>query len=68
MVVKLKRRNTRYRDLTFGQRYVVIAIEADKLRLLNNAGSPFLYPRSLFVLMDAREPVDWSGRGRITFR
>ena len=59
MVVKLKRRNTRYRDLTFGQRYVVIGIEADELRLLNNAGSPFLYPRSLFVLMDAREPVDW---------
>ncbi len=59
MVVKLKRRNTRYRDLTFGQRYVVIGIEADELRLLNNAGSPFLYPRSLFVLTDPREPVDW---------
>lgn len=59
MVVKLKKRSTRYRDLTFGQRYVVIGIEADHFRILNNAGSPFLYPPRLFVLVDAREPVDW---------
>ena len=59
MVVKLKKRNARYRDLTFGQRYVVIGIEADHFRMLNNAGSPFLYPPGLFLLVDAREPVDW---------
>ena len=58
MIVKLKK-NTRYRDLTFGQPYVVIGIEADDLRILNNAGRPFLYPPNLFSLVDPAEPVDW---------
>jgi hypothetical protein len=59
MIVKLKKKSARYRDLTFGQRYVVIGIEADHLRILNNAGRPFLYPPNLFSLVDAGEPVDW---------
>ena len=59
MVVKLKRRTTKYRDLTFGQHYVVIGIEADEFRVLNNAGKPFLYPPRIFTLLDAREPADW---------
>ena len=59
MIVKLKKKNARYRDLTFGQPYVVIGIEADELRILNDAGRPFLYPPGLFSLVDPREPVDW---------
>ena len=59
MIVKLKRRNTRYRDLTFGQPYVVIGIEADEFRILNDAGRPFLYPPTLFSVLDNREPGDW---------
>ena len=59
MIVKLKKKNARYRDLTFGQPYVVIGIEADDLRILNDAGRPFLYPPDLFSLVDSREPVDW---------
>jgi hypothetical protein len=59
MIVKLKRRNARYRDLTFGQPYAVIGIEADELRLLNDAGRPFLYPAKLFAILDEREPLDW---------
>jgi hypothetical protein len=59
MVVTLKRRNARYRDLTFGQPYVVIGVEADEFRILNDAGNPFLYPPSLFAVVDAREPADW---------
>lgn len=59
MIVKLKKRNSRYRDLTFGQPYVVIGIEADELRILNDVGRPFLYPPKLFVLLDSREPLDW---------
>ena len=59
MVVRLNKKYTRYRDLTFGQRYVVIGIEADHFRILNNAGNPFLYPPGLFQLVDAREPEDW---------
>jgi hypothetical protein len=59
MIVKLKKKNGRYRDLTFGQSYLVIGIEAGDLRVLNDAGRPFLYPRNLFSVIDAQEPVDW---------
>jgi hypothetical protein len=59
MIVKLKKRNTRYWDMTFGQPYVVIGIEADELRILNDAGRPFLYPPNLFSTIDIKEPVDW---------
>jgi len=59
MIIKLKKRKTQYRDLTFGQPYVVIGIEADEFRILNDAGRPFLYPPDLFSLVDAREPDDW---------
>jgi hypothetical protein len=59
MIVKLKKKSARYQDLTSGQLYVVIGIEADHLRLLNDAGRPFLYPPDLFSLIDPKEPVDW---------
>ena len=59
MIVKLKKRSARYSDLTFGQPYVVIGIEADQLRILNDAGRPFLYPPSPFSVVDKREPDDW---------
>ena len=59
MSVKVKKENARDRDLTFGQPYVVIGIEADELRILNDAGRPFLYPPDLFSLVDHRQPVDW---------
>ncbi|HSS18720.1 MAG TPA: hypothetical protein VLL54_01350 [Pyrinomonadaceae bacterium] len=59
MIVKLKKKSTRYRDLTFGQAYVVIGIEADDLRILNDVGRPFLYPTRLFSLVDSSEPADW---------
>ena len=59
MIVKLKKKTARYQDLTFGQPYVVIGIEADHLRILNDAGRPFLYPPDLFSLSDPKEPGDW---------
>lgn len=59
MIVKLKKRTTQYRDLTFGQPYLVIGIEADEFRILNDAGRPFLYSPNLFLLVDAGEPDDW---------
>jgi hypothetical protein len=59
MIVKLKKKDTRYPDLTPGQPYVVIGIEADELRILNDEGRPFLYPPKLFSLVDDGEPVDW---------
>ncbi len=59
MIVKLKKKNARYPDLTLGQPYVVIGIEADDFRLLNDAGRPYLYPVRLFEVIDSREPCDW---------
>ncbi len=59
MIVKLEKKIARHPDLTSGQPYVVIGIEADDLRILNDAGRPFLYPRDLFSLIDPKEPADW---------
>jgi len=59
MIVKLKKKNARYPDLTFGQPYAVIGIEADELRILNDSGRPFLYPPKIFSLVEAGEPIDW---------
>ena len=59
MIVKLKKKSASYADLTFGQPYVVLGIEADDFRILNDAGRPFLYPPGLFRVVDAREPADW---------
>lgn len=57
MIVKLK--SAQPADLTPGQCYVVIGIEADDYRLLNDQGSPFLYGAELFEVVDPREPADW---------
>jgi hypothetical protein len=59
MIVKLKKKNRRYSDLTSEQAYVVIGIEANDFRILNDVGRPFLYPASLFNKIDSREPSDW---------
>ncbi|MBI1791375.1 MAG: hypothetical protein HYR60_27925 [Acidobacteria bacterium] len=59
MIVKLRRRNTRYPDLMPGQPYVVIGIEGDEFRILNDAGRPWLYPPRVFKVIDDREPADW---------
>jgi hypothetical protein len=59
MIVKLRRKNARYRDLTPGQPYVVIGIEADELRILNDAGRPYLYSPNLFRVLNHHEPTDW---------
>jgi len=59
MIVKVRRKNPRYPDLAAGQPYVVIGIEADDLRVLNDQGRPYLYPVRLFDVVDPREPTDW---------
>jgi len=58
MIVKVKNRNTKYPDLTFEQSYVVIGIEADDYRILNDYGRPYLYPHDLFEIEDQDEPGD----------
>ncbi len=59
MIVKLQRKFDEYKDLTPDQPYVVIGIEADDFRLLNDHGRPYLYPHGLFEGVDPREPSDW---------
>ncbi len=59
MIVRPKKKNARYRDLTFAQPYFVIGIEADHLRILNDTGRPVLFPPTFFSFVDSREPVDW---------
>ncbi|MBW8875329.1 MAG: hypothetical protein JF614_10235 [Acidobacteria bacterium] len=59
MIVELPERDSRYPDLTPGQPYVVLGIEAGDLRILNDQGRPDLYPHKIFTVVDAREPDDW---------
>jgi hypothetical protein len=59
MIVELRKPDSRYPDLTPAQPYVVLGIEADDLRILNDQGRPYLYPKDLFKIVDAREPADW---------
>ena len=61
MIVKLRRRERCYRDLAPDRPYVVIGIEADDLRILNDEGRPFLYPARIFRIVDRREPDEWVG-------
>lgn len=46
-------------SLATGQCYSVIGIEADDYRILDDTGRPYLYPASVFEVVDATEPADW---------
>lgn len=59
MIVQLKQAHPDHPHLTAGQRYLVIGIEADDYRLLNDWGEPCLYPPELFRVVDASEPEQW---------
>lgn len=39
---------------------MVIGIEADTFRILNDEGRPYLYPARLFEVVNPREPADWA--------
>jgi hypothetical protein len=59
MIVKLKKKESLFRDLTPNQPYFVIGIEADDFRILNDNGKPYLYSSDMFQVIDSREPTDW---------
>ena len=59
MIVKLQRNHSHYPELTAHRNYVVIGVEADDLRILNDEGRPYLYPRELFEISQSHEPNDW---------
>lgn len=49
-------------DLTEGNSYRVIGIEANDFRIMNDEGQPYLYPASLFRVIDPSEPREWRTR------
>lgn len=59
MIIKLRSNNGQYPDLSPEQQYVVIGIEANDFRILNDQGRPYLYPHGLFEIIDPHEPEDW---------
>lgn len=48
-----------HRDLTPGNVYRVIGLEADYIRLMSDEGLPYCYPSSLFTVVDDKWPNDW---------
>jgi hypothetical protein len=59
MIARLKEDHREFSDLTPGQPYFVIGIEADDFRILNDSGKPYLYPSQFFEIVDSREPEVW---------
>ena len=59
MIVQPKRRYQRHRALSPRRKYVVIGIEADYLRILDDSGQPCLYPPILFKVNDRTPGPDW---------
>jgi hypothetical protein len=59
MIIKTKEQTPDYPDITFGNQYFVIGIEAGDYRILNDFGKPYLYPSNLFDVVDSKEPEIW---------
>ncbi len=63
MLVRLTQNTTsdgrRIVSLTKGQVYVVIGIEADDYRILNDRNDPCLYDPTCFEVVDAAKPEFW---------
>lgn len=48
-----------YPEFTLGNVYRVLGIEADDLRIINDAGDPVLYHPRAFTYVDPTYPADW---------
>lgn len=59
MKVRFKQGRSKYTDLTPGNIYRVIGIEADHYRLMNDFGQPYLYLPRFFKRVDASIPSEW---------
>ncbi|MCK5147778.1 hypothetical protein KAR48_13555 [bacterium] len=46
-------------DLSASVLYLVIGLEADDYRLINDNRRPYLYDHKLFDLIDEKEPSNW---------
>ena len=59
MKVRLRRNRTKYYDLTPGNVYYVIGVEAGDYRIMNDLGRPYLYPPEDFTIVDGEFPREW---------
>ncbi|MBX3221505.1 MAG: hypothetical protein KF795_13365 [Labilithrix sp.] len=50
---------TVFTDLTLGNIYRVIGIEAASYRIINDEGRPYLYPPALFAVIESGTDPDW---------
>jgi hypothetical protein len=48
-----------HRTLTAGDTYVVIGVERDDYRVINDAGEPVLFPKRIFEVLDRSVPGGW---------
>ena len=46
-------------DMTIGREYVVLGIEGDYYRILNDEDRPYLYDPKQFSMVDSTEPEFW---------
>lgn len=51
--------DTTFADLTIGNVYRVIGIEADSYRIISDEGRPYLYPPALFEVVESVSDPDW---------
>ncbi len=59
MTVRLNTISNACDDLTVGNVYEVIGIEAGDYRIMNDLGQPYLYPAAAFDIVDPAEAADW---------
>lgn len=46
-------------SLTLGQEYVVIGLDHESYRIVDNKGEPILFPKEGFKILDDTIPADW---------
>ena len=46
-------------NLTLNREYLVLGIEANYFRLINDEGKPYLYNPDLFVISESQYPTFW---------
>lgn len=48
-----------WRSLTLGKEYLVIGLNDEDYRVVNDFNEPILYPKECFEITDSRVPEDW---------
>ena len=51
-----------HQHLTPHEEYMVVGIDHESFRVINDADEPILYPKALFEVVSAHVPADWIRR------